>query len=154
MSNKAIGIIGGGLVLGTIGMTVWKFRNPTPKAPGESEAEKAAKEAANLNKTILEQHLVRIAMHKKALPAEDMNRAIQIAGNLGLMKTLATLKSIEQDGRPGGPNYVMLPMDELWPGTEKSVRRYVADAMAKLSAGAAADDGAVSGYLRGCWGCG
>lgn len=133
MATRKLGYLGLGLVGASLGLTWWASRRKAPSPPGEAEDEKLAEEAAKVQKTILEQHLVRIAMHKKALPAADMDRAVQIAGNLGLTQTVATLDSIAEDGRPGGPNYVPLPTAELWPGTKKSVRRYIAEAMQKLS---------------------
>lgn len=109
-----------------------------PGGPAATPDEQLLQQAAKLEQTILEQHLLRIAMSKTALPVADMDRAAVAAQKLMLPKTAATLVSIKRDGKPGGPSYIPLPLDEKWPGTGKSVRQYITDAMAALAARATA----------------
>lgn len=94
--------------------------------------------AADADLLILQQHLQRIAMHGKALAKDDMDRAYAIAIKFGMPKTAATIRSIAVDGKPGGPTYVALPIDEKWPGTQLSSRAFIAQAMNALKSQATA----------------
>lgn len=85
-----------------------------------------------LEKTMLEQYLLRMAMTKAPLTAAEMTNAFQLAIKGELPKTAATLKSIITDKMIGGPTYVSLPTNEGWPGTNVGVRTYVTQQLAKL----------------------
>lgn len=124
-------LFAGGLAASALGLSILVGRDGGK--PPLTQVERDAKAAADLPKTLLQQALMRIAMHKKALSDEDMKRAIGNAVALQMPKTMATLASIAKDGKPGGPNYVGLPIDEMWPGTQVSVRQYITNAMAALS---------------------
>jgi hypothetical protein len=133
-------IVGGGLTVGVLGLSVMagRARRGTPGAAPLDPQAQAKKAVADLPKTILAQHLIRIAMTGKALPKPDMDRAYSAAVALKLPKTALTVRSIATDGKPGGSNYSPLPLDENWPGTQESVRQFISNAMKALSAKAVA----------------
>lgn len=126
MANK-IAIVGGALAVGSIGLIINEARKRSAGTPGP--------DIPALDKTLLDQVLLRIAINKKAQPKVDMDRAYAIAISARMPKTAMTLRSIAIDGKPGGPNYVMLPADENWPGTNTSVRAYVTERVASLGPG-------------------
>lgn len=122
--NK-LAIVGGALTAVSIGLIINEARKRSGATPGP--------DISALDKTLLDQALTRIWMTKKALPKADMDRAYTIAINARMPKTAMTLRSIATDGKPGGPNYVMLPLDENWPGTNMSVRGYLTERVASLA---------------------
>lgn len=123
------GIIAGGTALGLSVAAGLSRRTSDTTVPKPSSPSTSSRD---VDATVLEQHLVRIGMHGKALAEADMARAIVTATRLGLPKTAATLQAIARDGKPGGPNYVPLPLDENWPGTNVSVRAHIANVLAAL----------------------
>lgn len=86
---------------------------------------------------VFEQYFMRIAMSKKALSQPEMDKLFGLAVKAGLVKTSATIRSIAGDGVSGGPNYVPLPTDELWPGSTMSVGEYIVHRLNQLKAGVA-----------------
>lgn len=134
-----LGLLGGGVAVLVGGLAYMTGRQrkrdavmdpsyQTPTAP-------TALNAVDL--AVFEQGMVRLAMQQAALDKATMDRLYALAIKGGLPKTAMTIKSIATDGKPGGPNYVATPGDEMWPGSTMSVRDYLAQKMAALKAGVA-----------------